>query len=99
MTKNEKTNEIIQEIFAKCHHDPAYKARFLSDPKPIIEEAGIALPASTKVEVIEDSEPNLLTLHLPPEPSEELSDEDLGKISGGNLTIMSANTFPDTNLT
>ena len=83
MTDNTKNDEIIGKIYAQCHQDSAFKARFLSEPKAVLAEAGLPLPDSLKVNVVEDTEPNVLTLHLPPKPAEGLSDQDLNAVSGG----------------
>lgn len=80
--KNEY-HELLGKIYAQCQRDPAFKERFLKDPKAVIEAEGLSVPPSVTIKAVEETEPNILTLHLPPKPAEELSDEDLEMVSGG----------------
>ena len=77
-------------IGARSLKDPAFRAEFLKDPKAAIEKySGQKLPANTKVyahEITQD------TVHfvLPPVPTkgaDELSDDDLEKVAGGEFVI------------
>ena len=79
----EELDTTIGKIYAQCHRDPAFKKRFLHDPRSVIEAEGVTVPDSTVIKAIEDTEPNVLTLHLPPKPAEDLSDEDLNAVNGG----------------
>jgi hypothetical protein len=83
MIYNEKYNEALYEIYLECYEDAEFKARFLSDPASVLKEWEIEIPAGITIKAVEDSEPNVITLHLPPEPDEELSDEDLEAVAGG----------------
>ena len=83
MLYKDEYNQTLEKIYAQCYRDAAYKERFLNDPKAVVQEEGVSVPDSIKLKVIEDTEPNVLTLHLPAEPAEELSDQDLELVSGG----------------
>ena len=80
-------SKILGKIYAQCHRDPEYKKRFLDDPKAVIKEEGVEVPDTIKIKAVEESDPNVLTLHLPPKPSEELSDRDLEQVAGGKTTV------------
>lgn len=73
------------EIIAKCWHDAAFKKRFMSEPKKVLAEFGMDLPAGLDVKVVENSD-KVMYLTLPPNPktlSDELSDNQLDAVSGG----------------
>lgn len=83
MIYKDEYNEALYEIYLECYEDPEFKARFLSDPASVLKEWEIEVPAGVSIKAVEDSQPNVITLHLPPEPEEELSDEDLESVAGG----------------
>ncbi|MCC5789717.1 MAG: NHLP leader peptide family RiPP precursor [Opitutales bacterium] len=83
MKHTNEDQKTLEKIYAKCHRDSAYKERFLADPKAVIKDEGFAVPDSLEIRAVEDTDPNLVTLYLPPEPSDKLSDKDLDKVSGG----------------
>mgnify|MGYP005876018637 CR=1 FL=1 len=86
MLYKDEYDQALEKIFAQCHRDAAYKERFLNDPKAVVQEEGVSVPDSIQLKVVEDTEPNTLTLHLPAAPSEELSDQDLETVSGGKTS-------------
>ena len=57
----------------------------LTEPKALLQENGFELPEALQLKLIEETDPNQITLYLPPEPSGELSDEDLEAVSGGGF--------------
>ena len=71
------------ELAARAWADPAFKARLLAEPKAALAEQGIEYPPGVAVEVHE-STPATVHLALPPAPSEELSDEQLDAVAGGD---------------
>ena len=85
MIYKDEYSRILGKIYAQCHRDPEFKKRFLDDPKAFIKDEGIQIPDTIKIEVIEETDPKILTLHLPPKPSDELSDRDLEEATGGKL--------------
>jgi hypothetical protein len=44
----------IAHVHARCWADDAYKARFKADPHGVLAEAGIHVPADTKIQVHEE---------------------------------------------
>ncbi|MCC5789718.1 MAG: NHLP leader peptide family RiPP precursor [Opitutales bacterium] len=79
----------LETIYAQCAKDKAFRQRFVADPKAVIQEQGIELPSQLKFKVVENQKPNVLTLHLPPKPTQELSDEELESVAGGTSFFQS----------
>ncbi|MEA1648111.1 NHLP leader peptide family RiPP precursor [Nitrospirillum sp. BR 11164] len=78
---NEETAKITGKVIAKAWADEGFKAKLLADPATVLKAEGLELPAGVTFKVIEDSAA-VQTLVLPPRPA-DLSDEDLGAVSGG----------------
>ncbi|MCC5789721.1 MAG: NHLP leader peptide family RiPP precursor [Opitutales bacterium] len=83
MTQNEY-QIALGKIYDRCAQDKVFRKRFIADPKTVIQEQGIDLPSHLKFKVVENQKPNALTLHLPPKPDQELSDEELESVAGGS---------------
>ena len=81
MTEHRKA---IAQLFAACWKDEALKARFMADPKAVLTEYGIDVPANMNVNVVENSD-NTVHITMPPAPAGdgELSDEELHNVAGG----------------
>ena len=81
----EERNALAQ-VFAACWKDEALKARFMSDPKAVLAEHGIDVPANMNVNVVENTD-NTVHITMPPAPAGdgELSDEELNSAAGGNM--------------
>jgi hypothetical protein len=73
------------QLVARTWSDPAFKDRLLAAPGPALAEQGIAVPPDVEVRVHENS-PTVVHLTLPPAPGEELSDEQLDAVAGGDTT-------------
>lgn len=69
-------------IVGKAWADEEFKRRLIADPKAVLREEGIEIPDDVEVRVVENTE-KVFYLSLPPKPSEEVSDEELERISGG----------------
>ncbi len=77
----------LAELFAACWKDEALKARFLSDPKAVLAEYGIAVPANIDVSVVENTDNTVhITMPQAPAGAGELSDEELAGAAGGWTT-------------
>lgn len=77
------------EIISKCWQDAGFKKRFLTEPKAVLAEFGMDLPAGLEVKVVENSD-KVMYLTLPPNPKTlggELSDNQLDAVSGGAGTV------------
>jgi len=79
----------FNEIIAKCWTDPAFKKRFIAEPKKVLAEFGTILPDGFNLKVVENTE-DTMHLVLPPAPkrTNELSDGELDSVSGGAGTTV-----------
>ena len=79
----EQRNALAQ-VFAACWKDEELKARFMADPKAVLAEFDIDVPANIDVKVVENSD-NCVHITMPAAPAGagELSDEELGNAAGG----------------
>src|SRR5947207_278972 len=73
-------------IVARAWREPGFKAKLMADPRAILAEAGVAIPAGVTVKVLEDTTTHLHFV-LPPKPTGQLSDEALDKVAAGTMTI------------
>jgi hypothetical protein len=81
--------ELEAMLVAKAWEDEAFKEKFLSNPKEVLEqEVGHKLPENVKVTVIEETVDNFYIV-LPKKPNEsemdnvELDEEMLDQVAGG----------------
>ena len=73
--------ELDAQLIARVADDDAFRARFLENPKEVIQEVmGIAIPEDFTVHVHEE---NGTTVHLVLPPSDQLTQEDLAVVAGG----------------
>ena len=80
----------LAELFAECWKDDALKARFMADPVAVLAERGIELSEDIDVKVVENTDNTIhITLPVPPEGHDELSNEELANAAGGFLVGMS----------
>ena len=79
------------QLVARAWSDETFKARLLAAPAPALAEQGIELPSGVEVRVHENTA-TLVHLTLPPAPSDELSDEQLDAVAGGD-TAATASTI------
>jgi hypothetical protein len=79
------------QLVARTWSDEAFKQRLLATPAPALAEQGIPVPPGLEVRVHENT-PALVHLALPPKPAEELSDEQLDAVAGGD-TAGTAGSF------
>ena len=74
----------LAKVFAACWKDEALKARFQSDPKAVLAEHGMDVPANINVNVVENSDNTVhITMPAAPAGAGELSDEELANVAGG----------------
>jgi hypothetical protein len=80
---NEEQKQQYSQIVAKCWADAEFKAKLMSDPIATLAAEGISVPDGIELRVLENTA-TVINLVLPPPPAEgELSDEDLGVVTGG----------------
>jgi hypothetical protein len=70
------------KIIAKAWRDPAFKAALIANPAAALAAEGIDVPAGMVVTVLENTDKQF-HLVLPPVPTDELADEQLGSAAGG----------------
>jgi hypothetical protein len=82
------------QVVAQAWTDEAFKQRLLAEPKTVLAEQGVELPAGLEVRVMEDTE-QLHHLVLPPRPAGEgeLSEDQLGRAAGGGYTYSGTYTY------
>ena len=70
------------KLVAKAWSDAEFKAELLADPMKVFKENSMEVPAGIEVCIVENTAD---TMHfiLPPEPSDELTDEQLAGAAGG----------------
>jgi hypothetical protein len=74
----------LAKLFAACWKDEALKARFMADPKAVLAEYGIDVPAKIDVNVVENSDNTVhITMPMAPAGAGDLSDEELANVAGG----------------
>src|SRR5688500_18912627 len=77
--------EKYAQLVTTALHDEAFKQRLVADPRTVLQEQGLPLPAGKTVRVVENTA-DTVHLILPPKPAEgELSDEQLDQVAGGLL--------------
>ena len=75
---------MLATLFAACWKDEALKARFMADPKGVLEEYDLAVPDNIEVKVVENSDDCVhITLPAAIEGRTELTDSDLANAAGG----------------
>jgi len=77
----QNTAAVHGKIIARTWRDPACKAKLIADPRAVLQEAGVTLPANITVQVLENTDTHMHFV-LPPKPREALSDEALDKVAG-----------------
>ena len=79
----EQRNQLA-DLFAACWKDDALKSRFMSEPRAVLAEYGMAVPDGMDVNVVENADQCVhITLPMPPADHQDLSDEELRNVAGG----------------
>jgi len=71
----------LQEIFAKCWEDEAFKERLMADPAGMLKAEGVEVPEGITVNVVEDTA-QVRNLVIPAQPG-RLADELLESMAAG----------------
>lgn len=84
MSEHKTRQELEANLIAKAWKDEDFKQQLMNNSKAAIAEAGISLPESINVKVIEETgETFYLVIPQPPSQQEELSEADLESVAGG----------------
>lgn len=78
--------KLYGQVVARAWQDEAFKGRLLVEPREALAEMGVEVPAGHEVRVVEDTE-RVRHLVLPPGPGEELSEEQLDQVAGGQQLL------------
>jgi len=82
MTESKNNQSILSKVIAKAWNDPEFKSVLLGDPVKVLTEMGISIPKDVNVRIVEDTD-NLIHMILPLPPTEELTMDELNRLSGG----------------
>ena len=85
MDKNE-FQKAYGKLVAKAWSNDDFKIKLLNDPMEVFKDHDIEVPEGIEVRMVENTE-KITHFILPPEPSDELSDEELGSVSGGSTCM------------
>ncbi len=80
----ESSTQDLEKIIKRAWDEAEFKARLLSDPEEALKEEGIEVPEGVTVTVVENTK-SAVHLVIPMRPEQELSDEQLEKVSGGSF--------------
>ena len=79
--------ELDAELIARVADDEKFRALLLENPREAIQQAtGIDIPEDFTIQVHEE---NSMTAHVVLPPSDQLTQEDLAVVAGGNGLISS----------
>ena len=81
------------QVIARAWADEDFKQRLLADPAAVLQAEGIAVPQGVELRAVENTD-KVMYFMLPPEPSAELSDEQLDQVAGGNVCMFVLGTVP-----
>lgn len=78
----EQVEADVAKVVARAWSDAEFRANLLANPAAALSDAGVTVPAGVSVKVLENSA-DTYHLVIPRAPENELSDDDLEKVSGG----------------
>ncbi|MDP8972935.1 MAG: NHLP leader peptide family RiPP precursor [Actinomycetota bacterium] len=84
MAQEDEQAKAYGRVVARAWQDEDFKGRLLADAEGALAEMGIEVPAGKEVRVVEDTE-RVRHLVIPPSSGEELSDEQLDQVAGGQF--------------
>ena len=77
----------IEKAIARAWTDADYKAKLVDDPAAALAEAGVEVPAGTKMKVVENTaDTQHLVLPVAPVEVGKVAMDELEKIAGSGLT-------------
>lgn len=86
-----RMSQIERQIIAQALIDPAFRDRLMADPKAVMAEKGLDIPADVQINVVKET-PNtyylvLPALELPQSGSGSLTDAQLEAVVGGSTPM------------
>lgn len=88
----DQASKAMGQVIAKAWQDEAFLDRLKSDPRAVLKEQGIDLPAGAAPKVIQ-AQPGEVHIVIPPKPDRELSDEELQATSGASTIVTMVTAF------
>lgn len=79
---HEEFQKAYGKLVAKAWSDDDFKAKLLADPMAVFKENELMIPEGIEIRMVENTG-KVAHLILPPEPSDELTDEQLDCAVGG----------------
>ena len=70
------------KLVAKAWSDAEFKMKLLADPMRVFKENSMEVPVGIEVRMVENTT-GVMHFILPPEPTNELTDEQLNNVNGG----------------
>src|SRR5687768_12176398 len=67
-------------VVSKSWEDEAFKQRLLGNPREVLQEHGLPMPAGSAIQVLEDT-PQIMHLALPAKPAGQPADEQLARLA------------------
>jgi len=94
MAQNPQAQEVMKqwgEVVSRAWSDEAYKQRLIADPKAVLAEAGVPIPANLTLQMHE-STPTQVHIVLPSPPpgreGQKLTEAELDQVAGGGWEIL-----------
>ena len=82
-----KNKDILAQLFVACWKDEALRARFIADPKAVLNERGIPISDKIDIKVVENADDCVhITLPASPNKSMDITDDELANAAGGYMT-------------
>jgi len=73
----------MAQLISRAQTDEEFRSELVSNPRPVLEQFGLKFPSEVDIKVLQ-SDDKTFYLSLPPAVSEELSDEQLESVGGGD---------------
>ncbi len=77
----EEFQKAYGKVVAKAWGDDDFKEKLLADPKTVLKENGVEIPQDVEFRVVENTD-KIVHLIL---PAEQLSEDELEKVAGGEF--------------
>lgn len=87
--------KVYAQVIARAWADEGFKSRLLAEPAQVLREQGLAVPEGVEVRIVENTE-KIVHFVLPAQPGDELSEEQLEKVTGGFCCVRCLSDIPIT---
>jgi hypothetical protein len=87
-------SDMEARVVERAMKDESFRSQLIADPHGALQKVlGVSLPGTVRIEVVEET-PGTMYLVLPPADtgSRELSEEEVGTVSGGGITWSSSSS-------